>query len=161
MARFFRVGGHFDRFQRGVDARANFHGRHAEVFRPEPNVLFHNGGHKLVIRVLKHHAHAAANLQRILFVAGVHAAHGHFSFGGEEQRVKEFTKRALAGTVVPDNRNDLAFLNGKADVFQRGLLRTDILEPDVHEFYDGFLRHDLLPTSLARDAFLFPSRAIW
>ena len=72
MRRVLTVFQHPNSLQGGVHPAADFRGRDAEVFRAEGHILFNNGGHQLVIRVLQHHAHRPAHLVFVRFIGGVH-----------------------------------------------------------------------------------------
>ncbi len=54
---------------------------HAQVLRGKGHVLLHHVGDDLVVRVLEHHAHPAADLQKQFLVGGVHALHVHLAAG--------------------------------------------------------------------------------
>ena len=58
-----------------VDAGADLGRGHAQVFQRKGHVLFHHGGHDLIVRVLEHHAHLLADVIQVRLVRGVHALH--------------------------------------------------------------------------------------
>ena len=58
---------HTDNVQCFVHAAADLSGGKTEVFASEGNVFFHNGGNKLVVGVLEHHADFPTCFENILF----------------------------------------------------------------------------------------------
>ena len=138
------IGAHLNFCQSRIYPLANLRRCDAEVLGAKADILFYNGGDKLIVRVLKHHADAAADFQKIFFLRGIQPCNGDRAFSGQKQGVEELAQRAFAGAVVPDNGNDLALLNGQADVLEGRFLRAGILKPDVHEFDDGIRGHVLL-----------------
>ena len=119
IGRAVRVFFHAHGGQCPVHPRAYLVPRHAYVFRPEGNVLFNNGGNKLIIRILEHHAHPLAYAERVRLVRRVHAVHQYFSLRGQKQRVKMLCKRGFAAAVMPNHRHELAVVYGKGHVVQR------------------------------------------
>ena len=123
-----------------VHPAADLVGSHAQVFRGEGYVLLHNACHDLVVRVLEHHAHLAADVQQARLVGGVDAADRHRALGGQEDSVEMLGKGGLARAVVAQDGHEGAFLNGEVQVVQHGggypLLRC-VAEGEVPHLYDG------------------------
>ena len=74
--------------------------------------------HNLVVRVLKHHAHPAANLQQEALVGGVHAVHIYLPAPRQEDGVHVLGERGLAAAVVAQDDHKAALPDGHADAVQ-------------------------------------------
>ena len=105
--------------EREVYAPADLFPRDADVFRPEGDVVFHDGGDGLVIRILKDHARVPADLKRLLVVRGVHAEHLYRTFRRHEQGVDEFREGRLAAAVPSEDGDELSFSDGQSDPVHR------------------------------------------
>ena len=127
--------------QRLIHPLADLGGGHAQVLRGEGHILLHHAGHDLVVRVLEHHAHPAADVQQGRLVGGVHAIHVHLAVGGQEDGVEVLGQGGLARAVVAQDGHEGAGLDGQADPVQhRGghPLLGGIAEEQVLGFDDGF-----------------------
>ena len=94
---------HTHRLQRVVHAPADLGGGDAEVFGGESHVLLHHVGDDLVIRVLKDHAHRAADIQQQIVVGGIHAADKYLAAGRQQNGVHMLGQCGLAGAVMPQH----------------------------------------------------------
>ena len=113
-------------------------GWNAEVLGPEGNVVFHEGGDQLVIRVLKYHAGALANRVGMLACGGVHAAYLHPPFIGNEQRVHMLRERGFPRPVAAEHAYELAARDAHTCARERKRLAV-VGERDVAYAYDGGL----------------------
>ena len=93
-------------------------GGHAQILRAEGHVLLHHAGDNLVIRVLEHHAHPAADVQQELLVAGVHAVHVHLARCGQENGVEVLGQGGFPRPVVAQHRHKLPRPDGQGDPVQ-------------------------------------------
>ena len=128
-----------------VNAGADLLGRNAEVLRRKGDILLHDGGNDLVVRVLEYHAHLLAHIVEMILVAGVHPFDQHRARLGQEDRVEVLGQRGFAAAVGPQYSHELAAVDGKAHAVHciAGLLgviaEMDVLNID-HRF---FSRHGL------------------
>ena len=106
---------HADGLERRVDALADLLRRHAEVFRREGDVLLDDVGDDLVVRVLEHHADAAAHVEDARLIGGVDPVDEHLPLVREQDRVHVLGKRGLAGAVVPQHRHEAPLLDAQVD----------------------------------------------
>ncbi len=145
-----QVGGvvrHAHGFQGGVHPLPDLRGGHAQVFRAEGHVLLHHAGHDLVVRVLEHHAHPAADVQQVFLAAGVQAVHVNLAPGGQEDGVEVLGQGGFARAVVAQHRHKLPRPDGQGEVIQhRGgdPLPGGVAEGEVFGLEDG-LGHKQLP----------------
>ncbi len=136
-----RILAHTDARQRPIDAGAYLVGRKPEVFRTESDVVLYHRRHHLIIGVLKNDSDLLAYLEKFL-VLGRLAVDGHAAAVGHEQSVAKPRERRLARAVTPDQRDELAALDGKAYRLQRlyiFVVAALIRVVDVLEFQK---RHD-------------------
>ena len=110
---------HAHRRQRVVHAAANLLARDAQILRGEGHVLLHHVGNDLVIRVLEHHAHAAADLQQQGLVPGVHTLYIHRAAAGQQHRVHMLGQSGFAGAVMAQHHHEAAPFNGQRYILQR------------------------------------------
>ena len=94
--------------ERRGHARGDLVFRHAVVFQPEGNILTHDRGHELVVRVLKHHADFAPQRPAIGGVGSVHAVDGQRAVLQRQQGVEVLDERGFAAAVVPEHGHKLA-----------------------------------------------------
>ena len=80
----------------------------AQILRGKGYVLLHHTGHNLVVRILEHHAHGAADVQQPALVGGVHALHPDLSPSGEEDGVEVLGQGGLARAVAAQHRHKFA-----------------------------------------------------
>ncbi len=100
----------------GLDFRRG----HAQVLRAKGHVLLHHVGYDLVVRVLEHHAHPAADLQKRRLRQGVHAVYPDLSAPGEQHCVHMLGQGGLAGAVVAQNGCKAALPDGQVHPVQGG-----------------------------------------
>ena len=98
---------HADRMERLIDARAHLVRRDTEIFKPERNVLLHDGRNDLVIRVLEHHADMLPDLQQLFLVFGIHARDRDRALRWEQNRIQQLCHGRFAGAVMPQHRDQL------------------------------------------------------
>ena len=91
-----------------VDAAAHLAGGHAQVLQGKGHVLFHHGGHDLVVGVLKDHAHLLADVVELGVVGGVHPLHRDGAGLGQQDGVEVLGQGGLAAPVGPQHRHKLA-----------------------------------------------------
>ena len=125
------VGVHVDGLQRIVHPLADFSGRDAQVFRGEGHVLFHHVGYNLVVRVLEHHAHRAADVQQAVLVGGVDAVHVNRPSGGQKDGVHVLGQSRFPAAVVAQDGHEGALFNGQGHSVQHH--RGDALGGGVGE----------------------------
>ena len=115
---------HADRLQGFVHPAADLRGLHAQVLRAERHVVLHDGRDELVVRILEHHAAAAADLPGVLRVSRGHAADEDLAGSRQKQRV------AIAGVlamqpecIVFDEPTAMLDPSGRAEILKiiRGL----------------------------------------
>ena len=104
---------HIHRFQGGVHPAADLLWGDTQVLRAKGHVLFHHAGHQLVIGVLQHQPHPAADLQLGFLHGGVDAVHQHFPGGGKQHPVEQLGHSGFPTAVVPQKGHELPFLNGE------------------------------------------------
>lgn len=56
-------------------------GGDTQVFRGEGHVFLHHIGHDLIVRILEHHPHGAANGDQIALIPGIHSKHHNGAAG--------------------------------------------------------------------------------
>jgi hypothetical protein len=113
------VGLHAHLFQRPVHATGDLLPRHAQVFRPKGHILLDDGGHDLVVRLLKDHAHGAADGAQVAALARIPFLHPDVALRRQQQPVEVPGQRRFARTVVADDDHILARLDGQVDASQR------------------------------------------
>ena len=106
-------GGHIHSRQRIIHPAADLLRRHSQIFRGKGHILLHHVGDDLVVRVLEHHAHPAANLQQARLVLRVHALHIHLASAGQQNGVQAFGKGGFARTVMAQHHHKASFFNGR------------------------------------------------
>ena len=130
---------HAHRLQGVVHPAADLLRGHPQILRGEGHVLLHHVGYDLVVRVLEHHAHGAADVQQLLLVGGVHTVHIHLAPGGEQDGVEVLGQGGLAAAVVAQNGHKGALFNIQLDAVQHDgghPLGGDIGEAHVLRFDD-------------------------
>ena len=83
-----------------VHSLTDLGGGNAQIFRAEGAVLFHHIGHDLVVRVLEHHAHGAADVQKLGLVGSVHAGDINLASRGEKDGVHVLGQSGFARAVM-------------------------------------------------------------
>ncbi len=81
---------HMHSCQGRLDPGDHLLGWNTHVLQAERHIFLHNGGHDLVIRILKNHACPLANRQSVLILPGVHSAHGNRAFRWNVQGIDQF-----------------------------------------------------------------------
>ena len=117
-----RVAGkfrHTHRRQRVVHTAADLLGGDPQILRGEGHVLLHHIGHDLVIGVLEHHAHTAADLQQQGLLLGVHAVHIHRAAAGQQHRVHLLGQRGFPAAVMAQHHHEAALFHGQRHILQR------------------------------------------
>ncbi len=118
-----------------------------QVLRAKGHVLLYHAGDNLVVGVLEHHAHLAADIQQLRLVAGIHAVHIDLAPGGEEDGVKMLGQGGFARTVVAQHRHKFPGPDGQGKAVQhRGghALPGGVAEDKVFSLEDG-LGHKAIP----------------
>ena len=118
---------HFHQLQGLIHSLTDLLGRDPQIFGSEGNVVLHDVGDDLVIGVLEHHAHGAADLQQLIGVGGVHACHVHLARGGLQDAVEVLGKGTLPRTVVPQNSHKAALFDVERYVLDGSSLRIGVL----------------------------------
>ena len=119
---------HADGIERSVHALADQGGFNAEIFRPERNVLLHNGGDDLIVGVLKYDADGLPDRKNVRFVGGRKTVDQNGSGSRKQQPVDVLGKRAFSTAVVSDYGDKRSVLNRERNVVQRFLHRFLILK---------------------------------
>ena len=88
-----------------VHPAANLLGGDAQILRGEGHILLHHVCHNLIVRVLKHHAHGAADGNQVLLLPGVHAEHGHRPPLGQDDGVAVLGQGGFAAPVPAQHRH--------------------------------------------------------
>ena len=112
--------------QRLIDAAANFIRRDAEVFRRERHVLLDHVRDDLVVRVLKHHADAAPDLQQQRLILRIHAPDVHATALRQQNGVKMLGERGLSAPVVPQHRHKAPLLDREVEIVKHNVLRLPL-----------------------------------
>ena len=110
---------HADGAQRVFHAPPDLLRRHAEVLGREGHVLLHHIRDDLVVGVLEHHAHAAADLEQQRFVHGVHAVDAHPAARGQQHGVEGLGERGFSAAVVAEDDGEAPALDGERHAVKR------------------------------------------
>ena len=117
-----RVAGEFrhaHRRQGVIHPLADLIAGDAQILRCEGHILLHHVGNDLVIRILEHHAHTAADLQQEGFILRIHALYIHRAAGGQQHRVHMLGQSGFAGAVMTQHHHEAALFNGQRHILQR------------------------------------------
>ena len=106
MGRVLPVFVHPHRLEGVVHPAADLLRRDAEVFGAEGHVLFHDGGDELIIRVLQHHPHRAADLILLLFVRGIDPPDQHGAARRQQHGIEMFGEGRFSAAVVPEQGDE-------------------------------------------------------
>lgn len=98
-----------------IHAATDLRGRQGKVARTEGHILLYRHPDDLVVRILEHHPHPAADLLPGSGVAGLHAVHGHRSGRGNQQGIEVFDQGGLAATVGADQGRVRSLDKGETD----------------------------------------------
>ena len=129
-----------------IHAAANVGRGDAQILEAEGHILLHHVGDDLVVGVLEHHAHGAANGDDLLLIQRVHSRHEHPAARGQQHRVHMLGEGGFARAVVSQHRHKAALFDGKVNVAQRHralllfLLLGGISKGQVTDFYHS--RHN-------------------
>ena len=96
--------------------------RRAEVSQPKGDILLHQRGDELIVRVLKYHAAGPADLPQVGASLRVQPRHGQFSALHRDQRLQMAGKSGLAAAVAAQQGNQLPPLYRKGDTVKRAAL---------------------------------------
>ncbi len=113
------LGDHPHLLQRPIDARHELVVRHAQIFRAKGHIFFDNGGHHLVVGVLKHHAHGRTDVEQVQCVGGAPIFDEDLALGRQEQCVEVARQGGFARAVVAEDRHVFARLNRQVHAAQR------------------------------------------
>ena len=86
-----------------------------DILGAERDVVLHDGGDRLVVGVLKDHARALADVERLFGVSGVQPEHGDFPLSGAQKGVDELGERGFAAAVPAEHGDELPLRNGEGD----------------------------------------------
>ena len=135
---------HSNGLQGVVHPAADLLGRDAQVLWGKGNIFLHHIGHDLVVRVLEHHAHGAADRQEKFLVGGVHPIHIDPASGGQKDGIEMLGQGGLTAAVVAQHCHEGAFLNAQRDPVQHDgshalggdIGEADVLRVDDHIFHN-------------------------
>ena len=102
-----------------IHSAAHLVRRHTQVLQRKGHILFHHGGHDLVIRVLEHHAHRLADVVELAVVAGVHVFHIDLAAFRQQDGVEVLSQRGFAAAVGTQHGHELAALHACRYAVQR------------------------------------------
>ena len=109
---------HAHRRQGVVHPAANFRRGDTQILRGKGHILLHHVGHDLIVGILEHHTHPAADLQQKVLVLGVHALYIYRAAGGKQHGVEMLGKGGFAGTVVAQHHHKAALFDGQGHILQ-------------------------------------------
>ena len=121
-----------------------------DIFRPEADILFHNGRNNLIIRILKDHSHFSSDRENVLLLPTVHSRNQNRTFRRKLQGIEKLRQSRFSGAVMPQNTDEAPFLYRK---IERGKSRQGFnhliifISPRVligHIFYNNIFQSTLL-----------------
>lgn len=116
MGRAVPIRAHADGFQGGIDPFSHLPRGDPDVFQTEGHVVLHDGGHDLIVRMLKHHPHSPPDLPPIAVVLGVKSGHIHIAFRRFEDAVEMLDQRRFSRAVVADDGHIFPRVNVQGNV---------------------------------------------
>ena len=120
------------------------------IFRPEADILFHNGRNNLIIRILKDHSHFSSYRENVLLLPTVHSRNQNRTFRRKLQGIEKLRQSRFSGSVMSQNADETPFLYRK---IERGKSRQGFnhliifISPRVligHIFYNNIFQSTLL-----------------
>ena len=138
------------RFQGGGNTALDLLRGYTKILRAEGYILLHHVGNDLVVRVLEHHAHPAADLQQEVLIGGVHAVHPDLAANRQQDRVHVLGQGGFPGAVVAQDDGEASTGNGEVHALE-SLHRLLALigrigERQIPGFYD--FRHECSSLSI-------------
>ena len=100
-----------------LHALPDFLRRHTEIFRAESHIFFHNSRYKLVIGILKYHAHLLPDFPYRTLIRRVHAIYQQFAFRRQQKSIQMTRQRRFTAPVRPDNRRKPALSDLCRNIF--------------------------------------------
>ena len=131
---------HIYRLQGLIHPLADLFRGDAQIFRCKGHILLHHIGDDLVVRVLKHHTHRAADVQQPVLIRSVNAVHVHLASAGQQDSVHMLGQGGFSAPVVPQDGYKGAFLDGQIYAVQHHWghpLGRRVGETEVFSFDDG------------------------
>lgn len=121
-----RKSRHADGCERVVYTLSYFFRRDADIFGSESHILLDYGRHELVIRILKYHAHAAADIVKLtvghIFRVCLFSEKIQLARGGCQYHADYFCKCAFAAAIVSENSRKAAALDFEVHRTKHGML---------------------------------------
>ena len=89
---------------------ADLLGGQTQILRSKGHILFHHGGHDLVVRILEHHPCLFPDVKELVFLPSVHPSHPHLTPGGQQNGVDVLGQGGFPRTVVAQHRHKAPLL---------------------------------------------------
>ena len=128
----------------------DFIGGKPDIFRPEADILFHNGRNNLIVRILKDHSHFSSYRENVLLLPTVHSGNQNCALCWKLQGIEKLRQGRFSGSVMSQNANEAPRLYRKIECgkSRQGFNHLIIfISPRVligHIFYNNIFQSTLL-----------------